>query len=201
MSVRRARGVTLVELVVFIVVVGLAVAGIFTAFNTLVAGSASPEVRKQALAIAESLLEEIQQMAFTYCDANDPQAATATNSGIGATGCQTYSQDLAPFGPKTIGGTPETRYSTTLPFNNVMHYNGFSMPSGIYDITSGGLTQVPGLGGYSASVAVSQVNLASGADQISSPEALKIAVTVTGPGGVSVALEGYRTRYAPTTIP
>ena len=199
MSIESSRGVTLVELVVFMVVIGIALA-MFVAFNTIVAGSPSPEVRKQALAIAESLLEEAELMAFTYCDANDANAATAANSG----GCAlaTNSEDGAPLGPKTIPvlGT-ETRYSTTVPFNNVMHYNGFSMGSGIFDIASGGVTPVTGLSAYSASIVVTQVNLGSGGDQIASPEALNIAVTVTGPGGVSITLEGYRTRYAPNTTP
>ena len=101
----------------------------------------------------------------------------------------------------------ETRYSTTFPFNNVADYNGFSMPAGICDITAGGpspnncRTPLTGLGTYTASIVVTQVNLASGGDQIASPEALNIAVTVTGPGNVSITLEGYRTRYAPNTTP
>ncbi|HEY8051518.1 MAG TPA: prepilin-type N-terminal cleavage/methylation domain-containing protein [Steroidobacteraceae bacterium] len=199
MSIKPSRGVTLVELVVFMVVIGIALA-MFASFNTIVAGSPNPEVRKQALAIAESLLEEVELMAFTYCDANDANAATATSSG----GCAlaSNSEDGAPLGPKTIPVLgAETRYSTTVPFNNAMHYNGFSMGPGIFDITSGGVTQVTGLGAYSASIVVTQVNLASAGDQIASPEALNIAVTVTGPGSVSITLEGYRTRYAPNTTP
>ncbi len=52
-----ARGVSLVELIVFIVIVGVAMAGLFAAFNTITAASADPQVRKQVLAIAESLME------------------------------------------------------------------------------------------------------------------------------------------------
>jgi MSHA pilin protein MshD len=201
MFTKPSGGVSLVELVVFIVIVGLAMAGMFAAFNTILAGSPNPELRKQALAIAESLLEEVELMAFTYCDANDANAATAANSG----GCAlaSNSEDGAPLGPKTIPvlGT-ETRYSATVPFNNVMHYNGFAMGPGIFDLTSGGITQVTGLGAYSAAIAVTQVNLGpAGVDQITSPEALNITVTVTGPSGVSITLEGYRTRYAPNTTP
>ena len=93
MSIKSSRGVTLVELIVFMVVIGIALA-MFASFNTIVAGSPNPEVRKQALAIAESLLEEVELMAFTYCDANDANAATATSS----VGCAlaTNSEDGAP---------------------------------------------------------------------------------------------------------
>jgi MSHA pilin protein MshD len=53
------RGFTLPELIVFIVVVGVGLAGILLVMNTAVRGSADPLVRKQTLAVAESLLEEI----------------------------------------------------------------------------------------------------------------------------------------------
>ena len=60
---------------------------------------------------------------------------------------------------------------------------------------------IGGLGAYSASVAVTQAGLGSGANVIAGNEALRVAVTVTGPGSVSITLESYRTRYAPTTLP
>ena len=59
MNKRVTRGFTLIELIIFIVVVGVGLAGIVSVMNTVVKSSADPMVRKQALAIAESLLEEI----------------------------------------------------------------------------------------------------------------------------------------------
>ena len=59
MSSRRHRGFTLIELIIFIVVVGGAMAGILSVSNAVVKSSADPMVRKQSLAIAQSLLEEI----------------------------------------------------------------------------------------------------------------------------------------------
>ena len=58
------RGFTLIELVIFIVVVSIGMAGILGVMNTTVKSSADPMVRKQALAIAESLLEEIVQKEY-----------------------------------------------------------------------------------------------------------------------------------------
>ncbi len=58
-SRRPAHGFTLVELIIFIVVVGIGVTAILSVFSTDVKASADPLVRKQAVAIAESLLEEI----------------------------------------------------------------------------------------------------------------------------------------------
>lgn len=53
------RGFTLIELIFFIVVVGIGLAGILAVSNSVVKSSADPMVRKQTVAIAESLLEEI----------------------------------------------------------------------------------------------------------------------------------------------
>ncbi len=61
MSMNRSRslGFTLIEMIIFIVVAGMAMTGILSVMNTVVKSSADPMVRKQTLAIAESLLEEI----------------------------------------------------------------------------------------------------------------------------------------------
>lgn len=191
MCTKASRGVTLIELVLFIVIVGIGMAAVFAAFNTMTAGSASPQVRKQALAIAESMMEEVTLMPFTWCDPDDPAAATATLIGD----CTTTNEDN--IGPET----GETRYSPTTPFDNVNDYHGFTMLSGINDITN---NPISGLGDYKLTdITVSQVAFGPGAEAISagSKDALMISITVTGPAGVSITLEGYRTRYAPTTLP
>ena len=58
-------GLTLIELIIFIVVIGVGIAGITLTYNTVVRHSADPMQRKQALSIAESLLLEIEQQPFT----------------------------------------------------------------------------------------------------------------------------------------
>ncbi|HXU92159.1 MAG TPA: type II secretion system protein [Gallionella sp.] len=73
------RGVSLVELIMFIVIVGAALAGILTVMNTVTRGSADPLVRKQALAIAESLLEEIESQDFANPAGGFAGAATQAN--------------------------------------------------------------------------------------------------------------------------
>jgi MSHA pilin protein MshD len=60
---RRApgrRGMTLVELLIAIIVIGVGLAGVLAAFNTVTRNSADPMVTLQMLAIAEEMLEEIQ---------------------------------------------------------------------------------------------------------------------------------------------
>lgn len=59
MKSERQGGFTLIELIVFIVVVSVGLAGILSVMDTSVKSSADPMVRKQTVAIAESLLEEI----------------------------------------------------------------------------------------------------------------------------------------------
>lgn len=76
----RQRGFTLIELIIFIVVVSVGMAGILSVMNTVVKSSADPMVRKQAMALAESILEEI--MLKEYCDPN-----TATLAPPAAPGC------------------------------------------------------------------------------------------------------------------
>lgn len=100
---RTSRGLSLVELIVSIAIIGAGVAGILVVLNTAVRGSVDPLVQKQALAIAEALLEEIQLMPFTYCDPDDPQAETATSATVGASGCASA---VEAAGPEAINVPP-----------------------------------------------------------------------------------------------
>lgn len=59
MTRSRQRGFTLIELIIFIVIVSAGLAGILSVMNTVVKSSADPMVRKQAMALADSILEEI----------------------------------------------------------------------------------------------------------------------------------------------
>jgi MSHA pilin protein MshD len=177
-SIGAARGFTLIELIIFIVIVSAALAGVLSVLNQSTARSADPQLRRQALAIAESLLEEVQLMPFTYCDPDD----AAVDSATSAASCTT---------PEAIGPeTGETRTGSTQ-FDNVNDYHGYTMASGISDISG---AAVAGLGSYAASIAVQAAALGS---IPASGDAVRITVTVTGPGGTQVKLEGWRTRYAP----
>ena len=55
----RQAGFTLVEMIIAIVIIGVGLAGLLTAFNTNARASGDPIVHKQMLAIAEESLEEI----------------------------------------------------------------------------------------------------------------------------------------------
>lgn len=184
----RQKGLSLIELLMFIVIVSVALAGVLLVMNTATRSSADPMIRKQSLAIAESLLEEVQLMPFTYCDPDDARveeasAATAAEcTGVGVEGLGTE------------GG--EGRYVAPQ-FDNVSDYHGFTMNAGNGGIRDIHNTQIPTLNGYSAQISISSPGLGS----IAADDTLLIVVTVTGPDNVPLTLEGIRTRYAPNSPP
>ena len=61
----RARGFTLVELVMGIIVISVAVGGVLLAMRTTVAKSADPMIAHQGIAIAEAYMEEVLTQNFT----------------------------------------------------------------------------------------------------------------------------------------
>ena len=185
-------GLSMIELMVFIVVVGVAVTGVLSVYSSTSRTSVDPMVRKQAQAVAESLLEEVLSKPYTYCDPDDARADTATSATIGPTGCATTTE--AGIGREVAQG--ESRYSNTTPFDNVNDYDGFFMDSstaGIRDLSD---NAIQGLGAYSALIGVR--NSAAAFNGVPANETLIVTVTVTGPGNHSISLSGYRTRYAPT---
>ena len=178
-------GLSLVELIMFIIIVSVGVAGILTVFNLTVQKSADPQVRKQMLAIAEALLEEAEFKAFTFCDPDDPNAAlTTTLSSANCTGGTNGANDESklPLGPE--GGEVRDTY------DNVSDYNGLSL-SPATDIIGNSII------GYSAAISVTQQQLEA---SIPLDASLRITVTVTH-GSDSLSLSGYRLRYAPRSLP
>ncbi len=59
---------SLIELIFFIVVVSVALAGVLAVMDQAARGSADPLVRKQAMALAESIMQEVEQKAFSDPD-------------------------------------------------------------------------------------------------------------------------------------
>ena len=181
-SSHRQSGFSLIEVVVFIVVVGIGVAGMAVIYNQLTIASVDPVVRKQAVAIANSLMEEIQLRPFTLCDPDDPNVFTAPTPACGT--------------PEAVGTEgAESRYGPA-PFDNVSDYHGFQMLGSIQDTSNSTITE---LNGYEARVVIENAggHFPGG---VPAAAALRIAVTVTWPAtGLEVRLQGYRLRYAPNS--
>lgn len=178
---RRQRGITLIELIVFIVIVSVGLAGILSVLNLTTRHSADPMIRKQMLAIAEGLMDEVAAQPFTWCDPDDPVAATAMNVAACAT-------------PEAIGAEGgETRGGAVTPFDNVNDYNGLA------GITTG-ITGTAMPLGYSAAITVAQDALGPGGAVVPAAASLRMTATVSF-GNESLVVEGYRTRYAPNALP
>lgn len=76
---RHGGGFSLPELLLLIVVFAIGLAGVLLVFNTAVLGSPEPIVRKQAMAAAESMLEEVLLMPFDNPSGGWSGAATQAN--------------------------------------------------------------------------------------------------------------------------
>ena len=74
MSMQRQTGTTLIELVIAIVIISIAASTVLMALSTSLAQSADPMIRHQAVAIAESYLEEIALRSFADPDGVDGEA-------------------------------------------------------------------------------------------------------------------------------
>jgi MSHA pilin protein MshD len=183
---RRSRGFTMIELIVFIIIVGIAVAGVLGVLTYSTSHSADPLRRKQALALAEALLEEVELAQFTYCEPSAPGAESATSPAS----CGSYAEGMG-------AEAGETR-----PYDNVNDYYVLTGKP-FNDKATGQLLDAAGnpfpLTGYSASLAVTQEDFATSLGTVagsSNGDVLHLAITVTYDAGKSVRLDGYRMRYA-----
>ena len=188
------RGVTLIELIVFIIIISVGVVGLVSVTSSLTRDSADPMLRKQMIAIAESLLNEVLHQPFTYCDPDDANFATATSTA----GCLGSSQDkdgVAALGSATPAS--ETRYATApgAQFDNVADYGGASSANGRLHSPIDDITGANPVTGYTAAVAVTRAGTAFGLAK--NGDALQVTVTVSHAGQDDFALTGYRFRYAP----
>ena len=184
------RGITLIEQIMFIVIVSVGVIGLVSVMNPAIRASADPMVTKQFVAIAESLLNEIEHQPFTWCDLDDANASTA----LSYAGCASNPQNISGASPNTEsrnGSGPTGEF-----FDNVRDYTNF-ISENVSDPAGGGA-----IAGYRAEVAIVETGASFG---LTSDAVLAITVTVCRSvtptafcaGRDSFALTGYRFRYAP----
>ena len=186
MSTRRSLqwGVTLVELIVFIVIMSVGVIALVSAIGPMVKHSADPMQTKQMTAIAESLLSEVLHQPFTWCDPGDAAVSTAQSYGD----CAQPQNAMGATAGESRGGAGEN-------YDNVRDYAGFSMnnvadPSGTSAVN-----------GYRAEVSMAEVGSTFGAATNDAALAITVTVCRSPPvdctGQESYSLTGYRFRYAP----
>ena len=161
------RGLTLIELIIYIVVVLVGLAGVLTVFNTTVRGSADPVVRKQALALAEAMLEEV--LAKDY-----QNAAGGNNAATPVEGCTPNTA------PSCRPNTPADRAN----YNDVDDYHGWNLAG-----------NAQAVGNPPAALAAYTVTVAVGAPAAVNGVVLKtVAVTVTN-GPEMLTLQGWRGNF------
>jgi MSHA pilin protein MshD len=76
------RGFTFIEVIIAIVIIGIAVAGVLSVMNLTVSRSADPMIQEQAVAIAEAYLEEIRTKAFSDPDGSETGEGRATYDDV-----------------------------------------------------------------------------------------------------------------------
>ncbi|MEP4548325.1 MAG: prepilin-type N-terminal cleavage/methylation domain-containing protein [Saccharospirillum sp.] len=177
------RGVTLIELVISIVIIGIAAAAILQSLGFLTINNVDPMLRSQANMVAQSTLNEVLSQSFFDGD-DDPRIDESITD-----------PDICP--------TPETgaSYDRRL-WDNLCDYNGFDSNSddglapGIRDRQGNAL---PGLSSYRVQVTVdTSTGLALGTLSNTAgctPRIARITVTASDPRGQTVQLTGYRTSY------
>lgn len=151
MLIKRQRGMTLFELVLAIVILGIGVAGVMTAFTVVVTRSVDPMVQKQMLAIAEGMMEEIVLQPFAV-------TAPASANGPGPCGARTAFNDILDYhNLQTVGGVC-TVDGTAIP--NLASYD-----VGVQISQNGSLATVSGTGSLAgANVYRITVTVTHGAD-------------------------------------
>lgn len=129
LSLHQQRGASLVELIMFIVIIGIALVALLAVMNMVTKGSADPMIHKQALAIAESLLEEVELQDFVAASGAAHTPVTLANrattyhiisdynnfamsgitsiNGNAASGLGSYNASVAVSGV-VLGGIPAT---------------------------------------------------------------------------------------------
>jgi MSHA pilin protein MshD len=188
MCIRRQRGVTLIELILFIMIVGIALTAILGVMNVTTSRSADPVRTKQALMIAEGLMEEVQLARFTKCD---------PSGDVDASGNCTIPEAWGQVAPEPPGPRP---------YDNVNDYVSAANTAVAAFNVGGALADANGralaLTGYTATVAITPEAVGPGGAQVGAAgstadtDMLRIRITVFF-DQQSLVLDGYRARYAP----
>ena len=163
------KGATLVELVMTIVIISVAIAGVVGAFSLIAGRSADPLNQTRAVALAQLYMDEI--LAKQFADA----------SPVGGGEVDSINADCASIGPE---GT-ETRSL----FNDVDDYATLNNAVPQNSEEQG----LNGYGGFQVSVSVlcdgTKVNLAQ------DYQAKRINITITGPSGNNFLFSAYRGNF------
>lgn len=198
---RRCRGFTLVETIIFIVVVSIAVLGVTMLFSQSVRHSYQPLERQKAVALASGYMEEILRKKW---DENTPLGGgcVATSTGMCAAYLATRPPGACGAAGRVQAGVCEPRYDVSPSYgpdtgeareqyDDVDDYGAITDQSPPVDAMGQPLDgEYPG---YSVTVTVQKP--AAAWNGIAAEDVKQVDVTVTPPGGGELSLRGYRVNY------
>ncbi len=159
------QGATLVELVMTIVIISVAIAGVVGAFSLIAGRSADPLNQTRAVELAQLYMDEIITRKY---DHNAPQGGVPRYSG----GCNI--------------DTEEGLRNRAL-FNDVDDYNGLadSPPEGAQG-------ELDGYDGFTVKVAV---KCAGADVKLPPSQAKRVDLTITAPGGQNFSFTAYKANF------
>ncbi len=172
----NSRGFSLIEIVIFIVIVGVAVAGITVQFSQNVAHSADPLLRQKTLALANGIMDEIVRKRW---DENSPigGGCVATGSGSCATG---------PAVSTPLGADGESRAD----YDDIDDYDAITNQSPPQDPTG---TAISAYNGYTLSISVGYP--AANWNGINSADVKQIDLALTNPIGETITFTMLRVNF------
>lgn len=172
----RQRGFSLIEIILFIAIVGVAMAGISATYVNATAHSHEPYLRQRALAVANAYMDEILRKRWNE---NTPIGGGCINTGSSCAASAVV--------PVAIGDDEGGVRSN---YDDVDDYN--ALAGGQLPTDSNG-TAMPGYAGFNVKVEVTQPAAAWNA--LPAADVRLIKVTVTSPNGETIALDAYRVNY------
>ena len=177
------EGVSLLELIVVVVIIGIAASGLAVLINNTLRHSADPLILQQANAVARSYLEEVTLRPI--CDPDfDPDADPAT-----LTVCPV---DCVVSACTTCGGLGVAPVGTRAQFDDICDYDGLA-DNGVTDQAG---NAVPGLEEFNVSVTVDDAAVLSGLNGANGQIVLiNVSVTHDTNTAVNAQLSAYRANY------
>lgn len=176
---RGQQGVTLIELIIAIVVLGIAAVGILTALGRTTVLNVDPMLRAQSLALAESFMDEVTGKPF-YVPDDDPRFDDEATPPVDPCANMPDLDDLS--------GS-----SRVVLLNAVCAYDGYDADTHEGGILTPDGGAIPGLGAYNVMVDINSNGLEAPFDDIDADCILRLTVRVTDPVGSTTRLHGYRT--------
>lgn len=186
---KQQSGFSLVELLVVIVVLGIAASTLTMVASRSAELSASNLREQQALTLANAVLDEVRAMPFTFCDPNATNAGTATSTAA-CIGGPAENLTQAADGSEMRGGVGAAA------LDNVNDYNNQNIAAGaLRDVFNNLLNgTLPLVSNCSVNIRVFPQAMTA----VPASEGNRIVVSVSCPGQFApVVAETIRLRYAP----